>query len=296
MKNFMGNGDFLWYVGVVEDRSDPIKLGRVRVRCFGWHTDDIDKIPTNSLPWAQVLNNTNSASVSGVGDSPTGIVEGTWVIGFFMDGERAQEPVVMGTLPGMPSTLADKTKGFNDPNEKFPRYVDKSDVNLLARGDKENFHSPDSVIDEPSDPYAAEYPYNHVYESESGHVKEYDDTEGFERIRESHRTGTFYEIHPNGEKVTYVVANNYTVIADNDSVHVKGNVNIHIDANATMNIKGNWDVNVDGNVTIDGKTINLNSGTNGAARIGDTADTGDAVHAVGSNKIESGSKTVFIGG
>ena len=308
MRNFIGKGDFLWFVGVVEDRNDPIKMGRVRVRCFGWHTDDKTQIPTNSLPWAVVMNNTNSASVSGIGDSPTGIVEGTWVIGFFMDGERAQEPTIMGTLPGMPSNYGNPNAGFNDPNRRsqdsenvdydksvYPRSYDEPDVNALARGTQTKTHTLDTTIQEPADPYAAVYPKNQVFESESGHIKEYDDTTNHERIRERHKSGSFYEIHPDGKKVTYVVANNYTVIAGDDKVHVSGNVAIHIDSNATMNIAGNWDVNVTGDVTIDGRTINLNNGSQGAARIGDTADTGDAVHAVGSNQIESGSKTVFIG-
>ena len=58
---------------------------------------------------------------------------------------------------------------------------------------------------EPPSPYAAEYPYNHVYESESGHVKEFDDTAGAERIHERHTSGTGYEIGPAGTKVTKVV-------------------------------------------------------------------------------------------
>ncbi len=55
----------------------------------------------------------------------------------------------------------------------------------------------------------------------------------------------------------------------------------------------------DGNITMDGKTINLNSGTKGAARLDDTVDTGDDPAGIsgsdGSNKIESASQTVFIG-
>ena len=39
----------------VEDRDDPDKLGRVRVRCVGYHTDDVNKIPTADLPWAWVM-------------------------------------------------------------------------------------------------------------------------------------------------------------------------------------------------------------------------------------------------
>ena len=70
MRNFIGRNGFTWFVGVVEDRNDPIELGRVRVRAFGWHTDDKGAIPTDSLPWAVMINSIDSASVSGVGKSP----------------------------------------------------------------------------------------------------------------------------------------------------------------------------------------------------------------------------------
>ena len=42
------------YYGIVEDRNDPKKLGRVRVRCLGFHTEDTNDIPTADLPWAHV--------------------------------------------------------------------------------------------------------------------------------------------------------------------------------------------------------------------------------------------------
>jgi len=51
MKNFMGKDGFQWFVRVVEDRADPKKLGRVRVRCLGYHTENLDKLPTDDLPW-----------------------------------------------------------------------------------------------------------------------------------------------------------------------------------------------------------------------------------------------------
>ena len=115
MRNFIGRNGFKWFVGVVEDRNDPIELGRVRVRAFGWHTDDKGAIPTEELPWAVPINSIDSASVSGVGKSPTGMVEGSWVFGFFMDGDRAQEPAIMGTLPGIPSEKSNSAFGFNEP-------------------------------------------------------------------------------------------------------------------------------------------------------------------------------------
>ena len=69
MKNFMGKDGFNWFVGVVEDRNDPKTLGRLRVRALGYHTEDLNKIPTKELPWAHVMNPITSATVSGVGQS-----------------------------------------------------------------------------------------------------------------------------------------------------------------------------------------------------------------------------------
>ena len=53
---FMGLDGFVWFTGVVEDRNDPDKLGRVRVRCLGFHTEDLLDIPTKDLPWATVMH------------------------------------------------------------------------------------------------------------------------------------------------------------------------------------------------------------------------------------------------
>ena len=46
---FMGLDGFIWFIGVVEDRNDPSKLGRVKVRCLGFHTEDKNDIPTEDL-------------------------------------------------------------------------------------------------------------------------------------------------------------------------------------------------------------------------------------------------------
>ena len=131
MKNFMGKDGFQWFVGVVEDRMDPKRLGRLRVRCLGHHTDDKVKLPTSDLPWAHPMNPITSATVSGIGQTPLGAVEGTWVVGFFTDND-SQQPIVMGTLPGIPKNLPTGEKGFEDPNGNYPREQLVSDVNRLA--------------------------------------------------------------------------------------------------------------------------------------------------------------------
>ena len=138
MKNFMGKDGFQWFVGVVEDRNDPKTLGRLRVRCLGYHTEDLTKLPTSDLPWAHIMNPITSATVSGIGQSPLGAVEGTWVVGFFTDGSDAQQPMIMGTLPGVPAKLPtkDATKGFQDvTNANYPKYLE-TDVNRLAVNEK----------------------------------------------------------------------------------------------------------------------------------------------------------------
>jgi len=40
------------YRGVVEDNNDPVKAGRVRARILGIHSDNINYVPTDTLPWA----------------------------------------------------------------------------------------------------------------------------------------------------------------------------------------------------------------------------------------------------
>jgi hypothetical protein len=98
MQNFLGKDGFIWWIGVIENRMDPIGIGRCQVRIFGWHTDGTEaskmKIPVTELPWATPLlplNSRNKFSAPELGD---------WVMGFFMDGESGQFPIMMGILPG----------------------------------------------------------------------------------------------------------------------------------------------------------------------------------------------------
>ena len=77
--------DFIWFFGVVESRDDPLQIGRVQVRCHYWHTEDKSVLPTSQLPWAQCVQPITSAAVSGIGKAALGLVEGSLVMGFFMD-------------------------------------------------------------------------------------------------------------------------------------------------------------------------------------------------------------------
>jgi predicted chitinase len=92
-----------FFVGIVEDRiSDPLKLGRVKVRVFGVHSESIIDVPTADLPWAIPLMTAGSASLSGIGDAVPQYLEGSTVFIFFQDGESKQQPIILGSLAGIP--------------------------------------------------------------------------------------------------------------------------------------------------------------------------------------------------
>lgn len=353
--NFIGKDGFVWWIGVVESRHDPLYLGRCKVRIYGWHTANKIDMPTESLPWAYPLMPITSASMTGVGISPTGPVEGTWVMGFFRDGEIGQFPVMMGTFHGIPESAEDvrqiytKEVGFYDsrmydgafgndvhemdidavsekgnirslkyqkgqfklnnvprdpisiiPNFKsgttipngygvtfseipirdpYPdaRYYDEpttprpargvldSSTNLIAEengstigqgifNQKEilrkqyfkNIQVPikyfqpsktqitvgnlltvpekiEKVWEESKGTFNPIYPYNHVHQTESGHLIEYDDTPDSERMHWYHRSGTFTEIFHDGTRVDRIHGRHTRSLFGDDKLKTYGN-------------------------------------------------------------------------
>jgi hypothetical protein len=105
---------------------------------------------------------------------------------------------------------------------------------------------------EPANPWAPEYPYNKVLFTESGHIQEFDDTPGSERINTHHRTGTFEEMHPDGSMVTKIIKDNYEIVFGNDNIYVRGTLNIVVDKD--VNIKVSGAVNADIGKTLDTKS------------------------------------------
>jgi len=94
--------------------------------------------------------------------------------------------------------------------------------------------------------YQPIYPYNNVTATEAGHKLEMDDTPTRERIRLSHRVGTFIEMHPDGSEVHKVFGNGYTIIVQNNNVRISGNCSIQIDGNCNLSVAGNMGVQVAG--------------------------------------------------
>ena len=313
---FLGISEFKHFVGVVEDRFDPEKLGRLRVRVLGVHTSNKNKIATADLPWASVVLPVTSSGISGLGQSPSFIVEGAWVWGYFRDGDSLmQEMVIVGTLPGKPAELGNTDSGFYDPNFRldadgqptnisvYPKEMGEPDTNRLAVNDTTKEHTsltsrkasrlkdiPTADFDEvgsniaasdtdnwsqPAITYNAVYPYNHVFESESGHIKEYDDSftvdaDGIRtnhyRIYERHSGGTSYEIDTAGNRIDLNMASYFNITQKDNKHYIKGNSDVTIDGrhkvfiNKSGTADNNYDIQVgpNANVNIQVDNGNLN--------------------------------------
>lgn len=231
----MGENGFRWFIGTVVDRkTDPQKLGRVRVRIYGIH-DDTANSPDNELPWATVLTPPQSASANQVGLSPMGLLEGSVVFGFFADGNEGQLPMILGSLAGVPENNVSK----HDVAKLAREENDLADVKNTKRvtGD---------LVTEPVSPYAAKYPFNKVLRTERGHIFELDDTENEERIHMYHKVGTYTEIDKEGRRVDKIVGNRFEVTVRDNNVYVGGDCKVEIKGNSTMIIKGNAAVTIDG--------------------------------------------------
>ena len=179
-------------------------------------------------------------------------------------------------------------------NGVYPKYKEETDVNRLAVNDDDLPHSTLTIrkadrttdigradfnevqafmsdldnqtipgddgtsFSEPAIPYNSSYPYNHVYESESGHIRELDDTVGAERIHERHTSGSGYEIHPDGTKVTRVKKDNYDLITGDSFVHIKGDQSTTTDGGVRVFVNADGST-ADGHYTIEvGNNANIN--------------------------------------
>lgn len=92
----IGMDGFIWFIGVVESVTDPLCVGRSKVRIIGHHDADTDKLSTDDLPWAYALAPTTQSQ------SIANYRCGDWVVGFFLDGKLCQAPIILGVLPAIP--------------------------------------------------------------------------------------------------------------------------------------------------------------------------------------------------
>jgi hypothetical protein len=292
-QNFLGLGDFVWWFGIVENRIDPLELGRCQIRCFGWHTNDVNQIPISELPWAHPVVPYGVKAVQ----PPT---EGTMVFGFFADGKAGQYPIILGTVPGIPEELLDRDLGFTDPMSvaskrnaamprklntgttklgkdtkgiriededpsRYPKYLNEPTTSRLSRpvrGTTIDIQRKTRVVniptivgswDEAYPTYAAKFPYNHATETESGHAFELDDTYGYERVQLSHRTGTTLEFANTGSVKLKSMSSRQDITMGDQRTYVNGNKYETID--------GDFYLQVGGKLRISAKSIEIVSGS-----------------------------------
>lgn len=322
--DFLGLNNFVWWFGVVENRLDPLELGRCQVRCFGWHTEDINQIPIDKLPWAHPVVPYGVRAVQ----PPA---EGTMVFGFFADGKQGQYPIIMGTVPGIPEEIRQNNMGFTDPytdEEKadfdFPRKIKEATIKRDSRGvrivedvakrNPSNLNEPtvsrlarpvrgnDNGVydgidpasiantaidiqrktrvpdiitadggkkwDEPYPSYNAKYPFNNVTETESGHAFEMDDTEGFERVQLSHRTGSTLEFLPEGHTKIKSQKSRYDVTMGDHRSYVNGQKIETVDSDMFLRVNGKLRIECGGLEIVSADKIQMSSTDNIHIRAG----------------------------
>ena len=110
-KHYVGRDGFIWWIGQVASDSWKQNKGgsspeptiqegfayRYQVRIMGYHTADASQLPDVDLPWASVMYPVTAGSGAPFFESPN-LKRGDFVYGFFIDGENAQQPVIMGII------------------------------------------------------------------------------------------------------------------------------------------------------------------------------------------------------
>ena len=132
---FLG-GSFLWWIGQVADDStwrenivpgkfqDPKTIPgwgyRYKVRILGLHDQGETVIPSDQLPWAQVMYPVTAGGGQASSYQTPNIRQGNMVFGFFLDGKDQQVPVIMGVLGNNAQTSLAKTIGNNRVTNETP--------------------------------------------------------------------------------------------------------------------------------------------------------------------------------
>jgi len=145
---------FVWWMGIVENRVDPMFLGRCQVRIYGFHNKDTVLVPTKSLPWAHPVNP--------LGENTTNPpLEGSLVFGFFADGHQHNVPIMLGTVPHIPDFVPDEGQGFRDPftqavkeSKPYPRKLQSSVISTDGSPPKYTTDTPKTnpgkILNEPT--------------------------------------------------------------------------------------------------------------------------------------------------
>jgi hypothetical protein len=94
--HFIGRDGFRWFIGQIP-AGNSVSEGRCKVRIFGYHPGDA-QIKDKDLPWAHILVPPSFGSGAGYCGTNINVQPGTYVFGFFIDGDDAQQPVIVGAF------------------------------------------------------------------------------------------------------------------------------------------------------------------------------------------------------
>lgn len=147
---------------------------------------------------------------------------------------------------GFVDTQGTTINGFSDPNKEFPRkeYENLSSINESVRSGETHQLPLGADVDMPP-LTATQYPLADVKETVSGHVFEFNDTPGGERILIKHNSGSGIELRPDGTVVVLATDNKVEVTHGDQTVIVEGNGQLTYEGDLTINVKGDFKVNCD---------------------------------------------------
>ena len=94
------------------------------------------------------------------------------------------------------------------------------------------------------------YPFNHVTQTESGHIFELDDTPKRERVKLMHRTGTYIEMAPDGDEVHKIFGNGLEITVKDKDVIVKGSCSLTVYGDCVTHIMGDKFEKVEGDYSL----------------------------------------------
>ena len=157
---------------------------------------------------------------------------------------------------GLEETIGIPEDGFQDPTGEFPKrdYNFGSGLNKAARGTKINkLYTGGGDIGVSlniEDQRPSEFPFNQVDETTSGHVVEYDDTPGGERILIKHRTGAGVEMRADGSVIVSSTNNRIEVTGGDQTTIVEGAGNLVYKGNLNLVVTGDYNVDVGGNYNV----------------------------------------------
>ena len=157
---------------------------------------------------------------------------------------------------GTEQTLGVSIDGMQDPTGEYPKrdYNFGTGINKAARGIKINdlyLGGGDIGVSlGVQSQRPSEYPFNQVSESLSGHVVEYDDTPGGERVLIKHRKGAGVEMRADGSVLISAVNNKVEVTGGDQTVIVEGHGNLVYNGNLNLKVTGDYNIDVGGNYNV----------------------------------------------